>query len=70
MKTPNPGYKTLPLTALHEDPGNARKHSGANLAAIRKSLTWKKISRGGFWIWALVQGPEYFGEFKRNRYWR
>ena len=24
MKTPNPGYKTLPLTALHEDPGNAR----------------------------------------------
>ena len=27
------------------------------------------FTEGGFWIWALIQGPEYFSDFRRNR-WR
>ena len=36
--TPTITTRRVPLTDLHEDPGNVRKHGAKNLAAIRSSL--------------------------------
>lgn len=43
--TPRLRIERVPLTAIHEDPANARKHDEANLSAIRGSLSepWGQV---------------------------